>query len=388
MMTNDGQEVSGVLDHDLDDASRADVIPVNPTVLHTRPPFEELFPTKPEVVDRIVASMKAAGFDKAQPIHMWRQGDCVVDGHQRRLAAIRAGVLVVTYYHDFATEDEALDYAIANQRNRRNLTDDELLSVVAAVDKRMKRGGDRKSEAAKSKRENSLFDPSMSSQTDPGKSSREETAEKLGISPDKVRAVRTVLKDPEVAAEVRAGKKKLLRAASEARAKRKATKAAKGGSPTATGEAKAVPAVEVVPAGPRREANKARCIEIIDPLWAAIRRAYDDLPANHHGLFVQEVWLRAGLLKSEAESEGTRAGKAEDEPSRAGKAGQVVTLKMVTDINTKASASQIQRAYEAHFGREMTGGYSAASRELIAAMGPRAAKTFVLSQSKDPIIGP
>jgi hypothetical protein len=49
------------------------------------------------------------------------------------------------YYHDFKDEDEALDDAVANQRDRRNLTDAEFLSLVAAVYKRRPHGGDRRS---------------------------------------------------------------------------------------------------------------------------------------------------------------------------------------------------------------------------------------------------
>jgi hypothetical protein len=182
-------------------------------------------------------------------------------------------------------------------------------------------------------------------------------------------------------AELEAKARKLMDIA----AKEKADKAK--GKPKARTKADGKPrAVEVVPAGPRRETIKARCAEIWAPLMADIRRAYDGMPADHHGVFTQMAFTDMSLLKSEAEGEPSRDGKAKDEPSRAGKAEHEVTLKMATAINTKASSCQIQRAYEAHFGREMTGYCTTASRELIAAMGFRAAKAFILSQSKDPTI--
>jgi hypothetical protein len=295
-----------------DDASKAEVVWVDPATLPTRPPFEGLFPIKPDDLARITADMKVNHFDKSQPIHVWRQGNCVVDGHTRKLAAIAANEQAAVHYHDFADEDAAFDYAIRNQRNRRNMGDDEILSLVAAADRRRKRGGDRKSVAAKSKRENSPFDQSMSSQTDPGKSSREETAEKLGVSPDKVRAARVVLKDPEAAAEVRAGKKKLFRAASEVKAKNKAAKgkAAGDGSAPAPGEAKAGPTVEVVPPGPRRDTVKVKCAEILDPIWAQINDAYDKLPASSRGVFATDNFKRASLLDSKAKAELAKARKA------------------------------------------------------------------------------
>jgi hypothetical protein len=75
-----------------------------------------------------------------KPIDVWRQSNVVVDGHTRRLAAIDASSQVVVCYHDFANEDEALDYAIANQRDRRNLDDGELLRLLEVRDKRKQRG--------------------------------------------------------------------------------------------------------------------------------------------------------------------------------------------------------------------------------------------------------
>src|SRR5262245_37177147 len=54
-------------------------------------------------------------------------------------------------YRDFTDEDEALDDAIANQRDRKNLTDAECLRLVEVVHARRQMGGDRRSEEAKSK---------------------------------------------------------------------------------------------------------------------------------------------------------------------------------------------------------------------------------------------
>jgi hypothetical protein len=49
-----------------------------------------------------------------------------------------------------ADEDEAMDSAIANQGDRRSLNDEKLARLVMVVDKRKQRGGDRKSDEAKS----------------------------------------------------------------------------------------------------------------------------------------------------------------------------------------------------------------------------------------------
>jgi hypothetical protein len=80
-----------------------------------------------------------------------------------------------------------MDYAVANQRDRRNLTDAELASLVMAVDKRRTRGGDQKSEAAKSKAPRDAFDPK----------SAETTAELTSTSPRKVEKVRPIMEYAE-----------------------------------------------------------------------------------------------------------------------------------------------------------------------------------------------
>ena len=44
-----------------------------------------------------------------------------------------AGVDVLVCFHDFSDKDAAMDYAVANQRDRRNLTDAEIASLVMAL---------------------------------------------------------------------------------------------------------------------------------------------------------------------------------------------------------------------------------------------------------------
>jgi ParB family chromosome partitioning protein len=85
------------------------------------------------------------------------------------------------------TEDEALEYSIHNQRDRRNLTDADIERLVETIDKRKQRGGDRKSEEAKSKASNDAIDKSA-----------QETAKTIGISKDKVEKTRTILDHAEL----------------------------------------------------------------------------------------------------------------------------------------------------------------------------------------------
>ena|GEM_PF-6077577 len=105
------------------------------------------------------------------------------------------------YYHEFADEDEALRYAIANQRDRRNLTDTDLLRLIEAVDNREKRGGDRGNQYAGG-------NPSREGL--PPKGTAEQTAKIVGTSRSKVEKARVILDEaktnPTVKEEVLSGK--------------------------------------------------------------------------------------------------------------------------------------------------------------------------------------
>jgi len=86
----------------------------------------------------------------------------------------------------FPGEDEAIQYAIHRQRDRRNMTEAELWKCIQWMDKRKKRGGDHKSEEFKSKASDEAIDSEVSK-------SAEKTAETLGISRAKVEKARTVM---------------------------------------------------------------------------------------------------------------------------------------------------------------------------------------------------
>jgi ParB family chromosome partitioning protein len=202
-----------------------DYATVSPSDLVTRPPFSDLFSVRPKLQETIAQSMREKGFDPSKPINVWRQENTVVDGHTRHGAAIDAGIKVLVCYHDFKDEDEAMDYAISNQRDRRNLSDAELFSLIQAVDKRRKRGGDTKSETArKSKASREAFDP-------PAKTA-EATAKTIGTSRSKVEKARAIIGHAEKTGDVtelhavKAGRLSIHRAAKSVGAK-KATRAAK-----------------------------------------------------------------------------------------------------------------------------------------------------------------
>lgn len=147
--------------------------------LNTTSPFKDLFPIRDGVLKEIVSDMKTNGYDPAHPIILWAgHRATVIDGHTRLCAAKEAGVMdipVVT--KDFSDEREALEYAIRSQRNRRNLTDAELLNCLNELDKIGKAGRPGKSASTEANFK--------------GKSATR-TAELLGVSRAQVERLRTV----------------------------------------------------------------------------------------------------------------------------------------------------------------------------------------------------
>jgi ParB-like chromosome segregation protein Spo0J len=106
--------------------------------LTTAEPFKSLFPIEPDVVAALTADMKATGFDAARTIIAWKAPDgqrIVVDGHMRLLAAKAARLKDVhATVRRFADEDEAFAFAVASQRDRRNLTKLEIAEAIARAE--------------------------------------------------------------------------------------------------------------------------------------------------------------------------------------------------------------------------------------------------------------
>ena len=103
--------------------------------------FSSLFPVKPTVLAQIVESIKKHGFDNSQLLHVWKEKGLLLDGHTRRLAALECGLTTVPVFeHSFATEEEAMEYALGLQTARRNLTDAELLNALSKLDQLKNRG--------------------------------------------------------------------------------------------------------------------------------------------------------------------------------------------------------------------------------------------------------
>jgi hypothetical protein len=180
-------------------------------------PFSSLFIIKPEVLSAITADMKANGFDPSKPVNVWRKPDgsrILIDGYTRVSAAESLGLLHVTAYEKtFASEAEALAYAIHTQRDRRNQSDAELLRLIELLDQPQEG-----------------FNVPVASIAATGvkpKKTAEITAEAIGTSRAKVERARAVLADPDEAAAVLSGEKTIHQAAHDAKARRTTKSTAK-----------------------------------------------------------------------------------------------------------------------------------------------------------------
>jgi ParB family chromosome partitioning protein len=158
--------------------------------------FQELFPLIPANVEKITMRIKENGYDNSQPVHIWKTSGShiLIDGHHRRVGAIEAGLYEIPcYLHEFSSIDEALEYAISLQTERRNLSDAELLKALKIVDTLKTRG--------------------LGAEGEKGKSATR-SAQILGISTSRVEKTRTVEKyaSDEIKAKIESGELTLNKA--------------------------------------------------------------------------------------------------------------------------------------------------------------------------------
>jgi hypothetical protein len=109
--------------------------------LKMTPPFESLFPldteTYKQTYSMVYVNIDLMGLDKTQPIIVWKGKNIVIDGHTRLRAALQKGIKEVWVIEkDFLNDDDAIQYAVHLQRDRRKLTDADIFQMVRVLDKR------------------------------------------------------------------------------------------------------------------------------------------------------------------------------------------------------------------------------------------------------------
>jgi len=181
-------------------------------------PFNSLFEIDQEVQDAIEDDMRENGYDRSQPVVVWEEKKILIDGHTRRNAAEKLFIETIPVVErSFANEDEAFTYAVHNQRDRRNLSARDKLRLVEINDKRKARGGDRKSEKARSKTSSEAIDRRC-------RKSAAETGKQLGISTSQVERARIVNDhgDEAMKEDIKSGRTSISRAADALRKMRRA----------------------------------------------------------------------------------------------------------------------------------------------------------------------
>lgn len=140
--------------------------------------FAGLFPRNETMVQTIADDMKLNGYDMSQPVHIWKEQKCLIDGHHRFYAAQSVGITEIPVYeHSFPDIEQAMEYALKLQVQRRNLNDAELYAAVKKIDSLKKRG--RKS---------------SDSENEPAGKSADHLGEILGTSGKKVEKIRAIEK--------------------------------------------------------------------------------------------------------------------------------------------------------------------------------------------------
>jgi hypothetical protein len=110
--------------------------------IKTDPVLEKLFAIKEETLEAIIKSMKDSGFDKAEPVVIWKGENIVVDGHTRLKAALAAGIREIPVEEkEFASLEEAKKYTQKRQIDRRNLSQGEILEAAAVLPNKEARDG-------------------------------------------------------------------------------------------------------------------------------------------------------------------------------------------------------------------------------------------------------
>lgn len=191
--------------------------------IQTKKPFKDFFTINRMLLDSIKEDIKENGFNNWSGVHLW--GDVCVDGHTRLTAATELDLETIPVWkHEFESEDDALDFTIVQQGNRRNLTDPEIQKCVEVNDNRQKRGGNRNPEGKNQQKEVKAQSCALTKDT-PKKQNKSSKplAKKLGVSARKVEQTRTIADhaDNLTKAKVEAGDMSINRAYEETQKKRR-----------------------------------------------------------------------------------------------------------------------------------------------------------------------
>ena len=181
------------LEPDIHEQTRGDTMSnevemMNVDQLETRETFSNLFPIQKGTLDKITARMRDGGFQNLHPICVWRTDKPVVlDGHTRLQAARQLGIKVVPVVQmDFNDELAAIEFAVAQQLERRNLSLKAMMEYIEIADTLARRG--------RKKKEQGRSNSGEQEEQPRGKSS-ERLAKALHIPVKRAECLRRIVKD-------------------------------------------------------------------------------------------------------------------------------------------------------------------------------------------------
>lgn len=164
-------------------------------------PAADLFPMMDEeALTNLENDIKLNG--QAQPVISWR--GMIVDGRNRNLACVRAGIKPKTKEVDFTDDAECVRFIISTNIHRRHLTESQRASIAAELANL--NHGERQDQSCKS-----------------ATLTQSQAAEQMQVSPRLVADAKMVQREaPDLAAKVKSGEMKVSKAASIARDRVKA----------------------------------------------------------------------------------------------------------------------------------------------------------------------
>jgi hypothetical protein len=106
------------------------------------PEISKVFTVEEKILAEIERKIQESGYDKNQPIVLWKDKNILVDGRTRLTAAKRLGLEEIPATEkEFANRQEALLYTFERQAVRRNLSSAEILAAAQMLHGRKETDG-------------------------------------------------------------------------------------------------------------------------------------------------------------------------------------------------------------------------------------------------------
>ena len=106
------------------------------------PEISRVFKIQDKIFEEISENIKKHGFDKSQPVVVWKGKNILVDGHTRLAAAKELGLDEIPVVEkEFEDMEDAILYTFERQVARRNLTSSEILTAAQMIHGRKERDG-------------------------------------------------------------------------------------------------------------------------------------------------------------------------------------------------------------------------------------------------------